>query len=68
MAADELVGRDVAVARLRAAVESAVAGRGGLVLVAGEAGIGKTALVSRVLRNDTRAEQSRSRDRDSRPS
>ena len=47
MVGDELVGRDEALARLRAAVDGAAAGRGGLVLVAGEPGIGKTALVTR---------------------
>jgi tetratricopeptide (TPR) repeat protein len=43
-----LVGQDGALAVLRAAVDGAAAGRGGLVLVAGEAGIGKTALVSHI--------------------
>ena len=41
-----LVGRDAEVARLRAAIERAVAGQPATVLVAGEAGIGKTRLVS----------------------
>lgn len=45
--ADELVGRDEALARLRAAADGAAAGWGRLVLVAGEPGIGKTALVTR---------------------
>lgn len=49
MVADELVGRDAALTRLRAAVDAARAGRGGLVLVAGEPGIGKTALVARAV-------------------
>ncbi|MFJ6673750.1 ATP-binding protein [Actinosynnema sp. NPDC091369] len=41
-----LIGRDHAVGVLRAEVERAVASHGGLVLVAGEAGIGKTTLVT----------------------
>src|SRR5439155_11975972 len=40
-----LVGRDAEVARLRAVIERAAAGEPGTVLVAGEAGIGKTRLV-----------------------
>lgn len=40
------VGRTRALSRLRGAVEEAAAGRARLVLVAGEAGIGKTTLVS----------------------
>ena len=43
-----LVGRDAEVARLRAAIERTVAGRPATVLVAGEAGIGKTRLVTEV--------------------
>ena len=44
-----LVGRDGEVARLRAAIERAVAGQPAAVLVAGEAGIGKTRLVTEAL-------------------
>jgi tetratricopeptide (TPR) repeat protein len=39
-----LVGRDQLLAQLRRAARDAAAGRGGLVLLTGEAGIGKTAL------------------------
>ena len=42
-----LVGRDAEVARLQAAIERAAAGQPATVLVAGEARIGKTRLVSR---------------------
>jgi len=41
-----LVGRGAEVARLRAAIERAAAGQPATVLVAGEAGIGKTRLVT----------------------
>jgi len=41
-----LVGRGAEVARLRAAIEQAAAGQPATVLVAGEAGIGKTRLVT----------------------
>src|SRR6266566_9562196 len=44
-----LVGRDGEVARLRAAIERAVGGQPATVLVAGEAGIGKTRLVAEAL-------------------
>ena len=40
----KLVGRDAELAALRADLERAAAGRGSLVLISGEAGIGKTAL------------------------
>jgi hypothetical protein len=43
-----LIGRDHPAAALRSAVERTVASHGGLVLVTGEAGIGKTALVTDV--------------------
>ena len=41
-----LVGRRLAVGALRSAVDAAVGGAGGVVLLAGEAGMGKTALAS----------------------
>jgi DNA-binding CsgD family transcriptional regulator/tetratricopeptide (TPR) repeat protein len=44
-----LVGRDAEVARLDAALERAAAGRPGIVVVAGEAGVGKTRLVAELL-------------------
>ncbi|MCH7231735.1 AAA family ATPase [Glycomyces sp. L485] len=43
-----LIGRDHAASTLRSAVERTVASHGGLALVTGEAGIGKTTLVSGV--------------------
>ena len=45
----ELIGRDRELDELRRALEKAQRGRGGLVLVGGEAGIGKTALVRAAL-------------------
>src|SRR5215211_3811401 len=44
-----LVGRDAEVAQLRAALELAAAGRPATVVVAGEAGVGKTRLVAQLL-------------------
>ncbi|MFI5262859.1 MAG: AAA family ATPase, partial [Candidatus Limnocylindrales bacterium] len=41
-----LVGRRLAVGALRAAVDAAVGGAGGIVMLAGEAGMGKTALAA----------------------
>jgi DNA-binding CsgD family transcriptional regulator/tetratricopeptide (TPR) repeat protein len=43
-----LVGRDAEAAQLRAALEQAAAGRPAIVVVAGEAGVGKTRLVTEV--------------------
>lgn len=43
---DRLVGRDSALARLRQALDDALRGRGGVFLVAGEPGIGKTTLLN----------------------
>ena len=45
--ADGLVGRADVLARLGHAVDDAVAGHGGLVLLTGEAGIGKTTVAAR---------------------
>jgi DNA-binding CsgD family transcriptional regulator/tetratricopeptide (TPR) repeat protein len=44
-----LVGRAAEIAQLRAALERAAAGRPAIVLVAGEAGVGKTRLVAELL-------------------
>jgi DNA-binding winged helix-turn-helix (wHTH) protein/DNA-binding CsgD family transcriptional regulator/tetratricopeptide (TPR) repeat protein len=46
-----LVGRDAEVAQLRAALERAAAGQPATVVVAGEAGVGKTRLVAELLRH-----------------
>jgi class 3 adenylate cyclase len=43
-----MVGRDSEQANLRRAVDEALAGRGGLALVAGEAGVGKSRLVAEI--------------------
>jgi DNA-binding CsgD family transcriptional regulator len=46
---DELIGRDEEKAHLRAWANAALAGCGSLILIAGEAGVGKTTLVHQVL-------------------
>ena len=47
--APTLVGREHEQAALRAALDRALAGRGSLILIGGEAGIGKTALAEWLL-------------------
>jgi hypothetical protein len=46
---DQLIGRERERSQLGACVTEALAGRGSLVLLAGEAGVGKTTLARRVL-------------------
>jgi MoxR-like ATPase len=46
---DQLIGRERERALLQACVTEALAGSGSLVLLAGEAGVGKTTLARRVL-------------------
>jgi DNA-binding NarL/FixJ family response regulator len=47
---EELVGREAEQEELRGVLQAAADGRGGLLLVAGEAGVGKTRLVNHVFR------------------
>jgi hypothetical protein len=49
-AGERLVGRDAALAVLRATLDGAAGGRGEVALLAGEAGIGKTALAAELAR------------------
>ena len=46
---EQLIGREAEQARLRASAAAALGGRGSLVLVAGEAGVGKTSLARQAL-------------------
>ncbi|MGH2706429.1 MAG: ATP-binding protein, partial [Actinomycetota bacterium] len=46
---DGLVGRDEELPKLRRFLDGAIGGSGGLLLVSGEAGVGKTTLVERAL-------------------
>ena len=55
MAVAELIGRDHPAALLRAEIDRAAESHGGLVLVTGEAGIGKTTLVTAAMENARRA-------------
>jgi DNA-binding CsgD family transcriptional regulator len=52
----ELIGRDEELAELRRSLERAHEGKGGLVLVGGEAGVGKTALVELALADSVRTQ------------
>jgi len=51
----ELHERSHALGALRAALDGVVAGQGRLVLVSGEAGVGKTALLRRFVRDSARS-------------
>src|SRR5690349_9921549 len=55
------VGRDDLLGRLRGAVDGAVAGRGLIVLLTGEAGIGKTTLLKEAARRGARAGRAQER-------
>jgi chromosomal replication initiation ATPase DnaA len=48
VASPVLVGRDALLARAAQRIEAAAAGAGGLLLLAGEAGIGKTRLLGSI--------------------
>jgi predicted ATPase len=52
---DRLIGRERERALLQAYVTEALAGSGSLVLLAGEAGVGKTTLARQVLARPSRA-------------
>ncbi len=45
----ELIGRDAELAKLKQALDNAIAGKGSTIFIAGEAGIGKTRLVSELI-------------------